>query len=99
MKLSEAILKGCEMVPVQAIGTFWVYSDTGNVTKACAVGAAALGVGGFPLRGKRDCLQNALVFLRDQCGLDGNLLGEIAQSNDTGTSREAIAAELAARGH
>jgi hypothetical protein len=83
MKLSEAILKGCEMTPKQAFG------DMGTRGKAtCAVAAALEGAGfeqGYsPYR----------AF-----GLDDVLFDEVVELNDRKRwSRERIASWLAEKG-
>ena len=46
MLLSDAILKGCEQVPIIR-EQFFSFKE-GHITKACALGAAALGLGIVP---------------------------------------------------
>jgi hypothetical protein len=43
VKLSEAIRKGCEIVPKKCIGELFQTDDNGKVVAACAIGAAAIG--------------------------------------------------------
>ena len=55
MKISEAILKGCEIVPRQSIGNYFQYGYDNKgryLFSACAVGAALLAVGYDPMAGK-----------------------------------------------
>lgn len=47
MKLSEAIRKGCEMVPQQAFNRFHVTTDFGTI-ECCALGAAYIGMRNQP---------------------------------------------------
>lgn len=86
MKLSKAILKGCEMAPRQIHGRY--FDDMGG---ACALGAAALAVG-FPAYFVR-------FALMDRFGITLHGIGQVMNENDRQRiPREQIAASLAEAG-
>lgn len=100
MKLSEAILKGIGNTE-QAIDMFIGWDEEQMVpVKSCAMGAAAIGAG-YLYDGERflmDVLQEDFPELYDAHNLPSALYQEIARRNDSGESRESIAADLASRG-
>ena len=66
MKLSESILKGCELVPKQGFGKLVSYG-AGQPVSACVWGAAAIGVVGLPSIGESKVEYNmALGMAMDQ---------------------------------
>ena len=97
MKLSEAILKGCEMVPKQAYHGYVVISSDGSVLSACAIGAAAVAYEGLGQSSGVYCSLGRRLLDRADLIVPGTA-HFIVSRNDTGTSREAIAAELAELG-
>lgn len=94
MKLSEAILKGCALMPVQV--KRW-YFDKGG---CCALGAAAIGAGLVNLQDaiERDVSLNRNDLYRAFPSLNYRLCHQIEMLNDDGTSREQIAEWLAEQG-
>ena len=89
MKLSEAILRGCELAPRQISGA---YLDARG--GACALGAAYLGLNMHPQHNR---LPDWVDKVDDAfCEAFG---ASIATANDCGISREDIAGMLMAIGH
>lgn len=100
MKLSEAILKGIGNTE-QAIGMFVGWDEELEVpVKCCAMGAAALAAG-YTHSGERlltQVLEEEFPQLYDEPYEPSGLWLEIERRNDSGESRESIAADLASRG-
>ena len=98
MKLSEAMLKGCEMVPRQIERAFMDGCEMRAPTGACAIGAAIVGRLGFPISFEA-CLDEASLIQRELYIASGrDLYHRILARNDSGESRESIAAWLAKMG-
>lgn len=110
MKFSEAILKGCAMVPEQCTDALTTRDRQGRITGACVLGAAAVGSLG---REASDIEIHAEVsrFLMAMEAATGvrydradwqNWMAHpelhLAQRNDAGETRESIALWLRGRG-
>lgn len=104
MKISEAILKGCEMVPEQTFGRSFLRAfEGGGFQAACAYGAALVGYHGVCVQWPESPPEWKIVLSRmcSEFGLDAEdtdvTVDEwIATQNDMRRwSRERIAAELA----
>lgn len=100
MRLSEAILKGCEMVPVQEKDMYWQGTAEG-ITGACTLGAVMLAVYGQAGVYQRvealQAMSRRYPELQKSFGGHDTLSAWIIDRNDTKT-REEIAAELARAG-
>ena len=101
MKLSEAIRKGCEMVPKQCTGWFQQKTEeNGNwqLTHACAIGAAAVAVMGHgSTQGQKGekhnvDLQDVFPGIHNDDGSFNDIARDIMSKNDNGEmTREQIA--------
>ncbi len=95
MKLSEAILKGCEGTE-KVSGRFFKFDKNNKVVGCCVLGAAALVLGS---KSEFDCWR----VLREKFSkilCDSDLTNEIVnRNNDTDEPRESIAEWLASQGY
>ena len=108
MKLSEAILKGCQMIPIQCKHAFFrkwapvpetiprtILARAYRPTEACALGAAYIGERGI------EAVQDHVEALDEYLELlPKGLVVRVAHWNDTKElSREEIAAKLDEMGY
>lgn len=101
MKLSEAILKGCEIAPKQARGhLFGNGVDDLLSCAACVMGAAFLGLGVAPFRASEFVVtaKKYLPQLTNGIGYSTLACELIKMNDEKRMSRESIAADLAKRG-
>lgn len=99
MKLSEAILSGCKIAPIKAVGSYIHSFD--DKCGSCALGAAYIGYGG-PLRSNSPSIERSLVATFPILGAFrlSDFANEIIRKNDRSpATREEIAADLAAQGY
>ena len=96
MKLSEAILKGCEGTRKYA----GHYFDHKNPIECCAFGAAAIAIFGEKESFESFQLHSLTKKLEKQFDLPKNIWQEVIRLNDkTDASRESIAAWLVEQGY
>lgn len=98
MKFSEAIRKGCEMVPVQGRSLF--FTDLhGRITRACAMGAAYLAYWG-PNSPEIEAVLNCFDYVSLRIPeWEGHIGNRVRTMNDQDNkTREEIADWLEAQG-
>ena len=103
MRLSEAILAGIGGTEQGREIFLRIDAQSQEVVECCALGAAALGAGYDPFQEGLSCgmfLDSKFpeLWVTYNSPKPGALFNEITERNDSGESRESIAADLARRG-
>jgi len=93
MKISKAIRAGIKLDGKQLIGTLYESDENGNATGSCAIGAAKIGILGTINRDILEKNDSYDLFPGIHSIYDGRhiIFSEMANRNDSGETRKAIA--------
>lgn len=100
MKISEAIRIGIKMDGPQIFGSLYEFDVNGKLIGCCAIGAAKIGILGSTSQKDLEYSDSQMLFpeIHDRVN-DHDLFTLIADRNDSGCSREAIADWLESIGY